>query len=264
MNTETAPKVCSLTGKKLAATVAPQLDVSKLPDLVGEPSSPEPKVCSISGKRLPAEADAPAIPALEAPFWDHRYAGKEFVWTSDANQFLVDEVAGMEPGTAIDMAAGEGRNALWLASQGWYVRAVDFSAVAMEKAQRLAEGRGLDKQVTFETADLRQFEPPVQTFNLVAFVYLQIPLGELLPIMKRAVKAVAPRGTLLFIAHDLDNMSRGFGGPQHPEMLYTVQEIVDALGDELVIEKAGQVERRIKTADGEKVAIDLVVRATRA
>lgn len=223
-----------------------------------------PKVCSITGKRLPAEPAAPAIPALEAPFWDHRYAGKEFVWTADANQFLVTEVAGMEPGTAIDMAAGEGRNALWLASQGWYVRAVDFSAIAMQKAQRLAESRGLDKQVAFETADLRQFEPPAQTFNLVAFVYLQIPLGELIPILKRAVKAVAPRGTLLFIAHDLDNMSRGFGGPQHPEMLYTVQEIVDALGDELVIEKAGQVERRIRTADGEKVAIDLVVRAKRA
>lgn len=235
MNTETTLKVCSLTGKRLPA----------------EPAEP-------------AEPAGPAIPALEAPFWDHRYAGKEFVWTADANQFLVNEVAGMAPGTAIDLAAGEGRNALWLASQGWYVRAIDFSAIAMEKARRLAESRGFDMQVAFETADLRQFEPPAQTFDLVAFVYLQIPLGELMPILKRAVKAVAPRGTLLFIAHDLDNMSRGFGGPQHPEMLYTVQEIVEALGDELVIEKASQVERRIKTADGEKVAIDLVVRASRA
>ena len=263
MNTVAAPKVCSLTGK-IAEPVESKLDASKLPNLVSQTPSVELKVCSASGKRLAAESDGPNIPALEAPFWDHRYSGKEFVWTADANQFLVSEVAGLKPGTAIDMAAGEGRNALWLASQGWYVRAVDFSAVAMEKAQRLAERRGLDMQVAFETVDLRQFEPPAQTFNLVAFVYLQIPLGELLPILRRASKAVAPRGTLLFIAHDLDNMSRGFGGPQHPEMLYTVQEVVDGLGNELVIEKARQVERRIKTADGEKVAIDLVVRATRA
>ncbi len=226
------------------------------------PSAPE--ACDISGRRLPAPLETAELPALEAKDWDQRYAGKAFVWSVDANQFLIEEVAGMAPGTALDMAAGEGRNALWLASQGWLVRALDFSAVAMEKARHLAERRGLDAQVAFDTADLRQFEPTAETFDLVVFAYLQMPLADLRPILKRALKAVAPRGTLLFIAHDLDNRIRGFGGPQHPGLLYTVAEVVDAMGDELVIEKAGQVERRLKTADGEKVAIDLVIRAKRA
>lgn len=226
-------------------------------------SESAPNVCPLSGQQTPASATT-ELPGLEANYWDRRYAGKEFVWTTEANPCLIEEVAGMPPGTALDMAAGEGRNALWLASQGWLVRAVDFSAVAMEKARHLAERRGLDRQVAFDTADLRQFESPAETFNLVTFVYLQMPLGELTPILKRAIKAVAPRGTLLFIAHDLENLTRGFGGPQHPEMLYTVPEVIDALGDELVIDKAGQVERRIKAADGEKVTIDLVIRAKRA
>ena len=264
MNTETAPKVCSITGKRLTAQVAPQFALDKLPSLLDQSADPAPKACAISGNRLPDATSTPALPALEAAFWDQRYAGKEFVWTANANQFLVEEVAGMTPSTAIDMAAGEGRNALWLASQDWFVHAIDFSSVAMEKAQRLAVERSLANKVSFETADLRAFEPPAQTFDLVAFVYLQIPLNELAPILKRAVRAVAHNGTLLFIAHNIDNLAKGFGGPQHPKMLYTVRQIVDALGDELVIEKTVQAERRIKTADGEKVAIDMVVRAKRA
>lgn len=66
MNTGTAPKICSIAGKRLAAQVAPRLDLDKLPNLLGDAAEPAPKVCSISGKTLPAVPAAPALPALEA------------------------------------------------------------------------------------------------------------------------------------------------------------------------------------------------------
>lgn len=75
---------------------------------------------------------------------------------------------------------------------------------------------------------------------------------QMTPTLKRAVRAVAPRGTLLFIAHDIENLTKGFGGPQHLEMLCANEQIVDVLGDELVCEMATQPERRIKTPDSEK------------
>lgn len=271
MNPEVAPKFCAVTGKQMPVQVAPQRELDKRPTLLDAAAvaaplldvrMPTAKACSLTDKA--GAAVTPSLPALEPAFWDQRYAGKEFVWTADANQFLIDELEGMTPGTALDLASGEGRNALWLGSRGWFVRAVDFSAVATEKAQRLATDRRLDDWVAFETADLRAFEPPAATFDLVAVVYLQIPLHELAPILKRAVRAVAPRGTLLFIAHDIENLGKGFGGPQHPEMLYSVEQIVDALGHELLIEKAAQAKRHVNTAEGVKVAIDLVVRAKRA
>jgi 2-polyprenyl-3-methyl-5-hydroxy-6-metoxy-1,4-benzoquinol methylase len=73
--------------------------------------------------------------------WDERYGGGELVWTSTANEFLVSEVADLPAGRAVDLACGEGRNAVWLAERGWKVTGVDFSPVGLAKAQRLAEAR---------------------------------------------------------------------------------------------------------------------------
>ena len=79
---------------------------------------------------------------MDQRFWDERYAGADLVWTAEANRFVVDEVADLPPGRAVDLAAGECRNAVWLAERGWEVDAVDFSAVGLAKGERLAEHRG--------------------------------------------------------------------------------------------------------------------------
>jgi SAM-dependent methyltransferase len=201
--------------------------------------------------------------ALEPQYWDKRYASRELVWTGDANRFLVEETEGLPPGTALDLASGEGRNAVWLAERGWSVRAVDFSKVATEKAVQMATSRGVDERIDFQTADLRSFNPGAQCFDLVVLVYLQVPQVELVPILERAARAVAPGGTLLLVAHDSDNLLRGFGGPQHPDMLYSAAQVVAALGNELTIEKASQVSRIVDTKDGIQMAIDCLVRAKR-
>ena len=70
---------------------------------------------------------------MEREYWNRRYAAKEFIWTANANRFVAAEVANLLPGRALDLAAGEGRNAVWLAERGWSVRAVDFSDVAIER-----------------------------------------------------------------------------------------------------------------------------------
>lgn len=75
--------------------------------------------------------------------WDRRYAGSELVWTSEANRFLAAEAEGLAVGRALDLACGEGRNAVWLAQRGWQVTGVDFSQVGLDKAARLAEQRGV-------------------------------------------------------------------------------------------------------------------------
>src|SRR5579875_1878471 len=73
--------------------------------------------------------------------WDARYAGEELLWRAEPNQFLVEEVAELPPGRALDVACGEGRNAIWLAEHGWNATGVDFSEVALAKARRLADQR---------------------------------------------------------------------------------------------------------------------------
>ena len=79
---------------------------------------------------------------MDSTAWDERYRSSELIWGAGPNRFLVEEVAGLPAGRALDLACGEGRNAIWLAQRGWQVVAVDFSAVALDKARRLADQRG--------------------------------------------------------------------------------------------------------------------------
>ena len=218
------------------------------------------------GSSQQAQASSTASSAsrtMERADWNQRYAAEELIWTAKANRFLMEETANLAPGSALDMATGEGRNAVWLAEQGWLVRAVDFSDVALAKARRLALARKVHEAIEFREADLRTEELEFHRFDLVALIYLQIPQAELLPILLRAARAVAPGGTFLLVGHDSENLSHGYGGPQRADMLYTAEQVVAALGNELVIEKAGRVERPVETPDGIRVALDCLVRARR-
>lgn len=201
---------------------------------------------------------------MEREEWNARYEGKDLVWSDKANLFVEAELSDAPPGKALVLAAGEGRNAIWLARRGWTVHAVDFSDVAIEKAKKLAAAHPLEGTITFEAADLRGYPFEKEAFDLVTLVYLQIPQSELVPILKGAARSVAPGGELLVIAHDTDNLTHGHGGPQSPKVLYNAQQVVAALDGELSILKAQRVERPVETEDGTKIALDCLVRAKRA
>ena len=138
--------------------------------------------------------------------WDRRYAGSELLWTAEPNRFLVSEVTELPPGRALDLACGEGRNAVWLAERGWQVTGIDFSEVAIEKARRLARARRVE--VEWLVADLLQYLSPPEAFELVIVFYLQLPPHDRQQIVPAAAKAVAPGGMFLLVAHDSRNLER--------------------------------------------------------
>jgi 2-polyprenyl-3-methyl-5-hydroxy-6-metoxy-1,4-benzoquinol methylase len=190
--------------------------------------------------------------------WDTRYAGTELVWTAEPNRFLTEEVVDLEPGRALDLACGEGRNAVWLAAQGWTVTGVDFSAVGLDKARRLAEQRGV--VVDWVNADVTRYEPPARAFDLVVVLYLHLPSTDMTRALTHAEDAVAPGGTLLVAGHDSTNPTEGYGGPQDPEVLYGPDEIVAGLR-ELTVERAERVRRSVVAPHGTVDAVDVLVRA---
>jgi SAM-dependent methyltransferase len=190
--------------------------------------------------------------------WDKRYAAVENLWAVKPNRFLVAEVAELEPGRALDLACGEGQNAIWLATLGWQVVGVDYSEVAISKARERANRDGV--QVDFVCADLVSYEPAPAAFDLVVVLYLHIPADERRGVMERAAAALAPGGTFVFVGHDLANLEHGVGGPSDPALLCTPDEIASELPG-LEIEKA---ERVLRDVDGEeRDAIDTLVRARR-
>jgi SAM-dependent methyltransferase len=190
--------------------------------------------------------------------WDARYAATDLLWSAGPNTFVARELASLAPGRAIDLGAGEGRNAIWLAGRGWSVTAVDFSAVALERGAALAAKAGVT--VDWVQADLSGYTPPPGVSDLVLIAYLQFAAQDLRHVLAGAARALAPGGTLFMIGHDRDNIEHGYGGPQDPARLYSVSEITAAL-DGLRIVTAQQVNRPVQTPDGERIAIDTLIRA---
>ena len=105
---------------------------------------------------------------MDAADWDARYAAADLVWSATPNQFVEAECADLPPGRAVDLAAGEGRNAIWLARRGWQVTAVDFSAVALGKGRRLAG----DTEVDWVVGDATTWSG--EGFDLALLIYLHL------------------------------------------------------------------------------------------
>ncbi len=199
---------------------------------------------------------------MDSASWDRRYEGSELVWTAEPNRFLVAETETLAPGRALDLACGEGRNAVWLAERGWKAVGVDFSEVGLQKARELADRRGV--KVEWVAADLIDYRPDPKAFDLVIVFYLQVPAADRRAILQAAVDAVAPDGTLFVVAHDSTNLQDGHGGPQDPARLYTALDVVtDIEGRGLHVERAERVERPVQTPDGERIALDALLRARR-
>jgi len=198
---------------------------------------------------------------MDSEAWDDRYGSQELVWSAEPNRFLVEEAMDLPPGRALDVACGEGRNSIWLATRGWDVTAFDFSKVAIEKAGRIAERRGA--AVAWRVADAVADDLETAAFDLVLVFYLQLGKQERTRAFASAAGAVMPGGTLLVVGHDISNIAHGWGGPQDPSVLYGPEDVVADIGDGFMIEKAHQVDRHVATEDGPKTAIDVLVRARR-
>jgi SAM-dependent methyltransferase len=194
---------------------------------------------------------------VEREDWNRRHGEAGPLFGVDPNRFLVAEVDGLAPGRALDLACGAGRNAVWLAERGWTVTGVDFSDAALENARRLSAERGVE--VEWVQADVREWTPPAAAYDLVAILYLQIPADERRVVHGRAAAAVASAGTLLVVGHDRENLVSGTGGPRDAGVLLDSEEVAAEL-DGLVIERA---ERVLRPVEGERDAIDMLVRARR-
>ena len=196
---------------------------------------------------------------MDAADWDARYTHENLVWGTAPNRWVVSELGALNPGTALDLGCGEGRNAIWLAAEGWRVTAIDFSTVAVERARRLAAETSAhlrrDLDITWRVEDVTRAEVDRSTFDAVLVSYLQLPAYERRDALRLAARALTPGGDLLVVAHDTTNLTEGYGGPQDPEVLYSATDVEEDLQDylssgALVLERSGRVAREILAEDG--------------
>lgn len=208
---------------------------------------------------------------MDAEAWDARYAAAELVWSLTPNQFVASELGEVPPGRAVDLAAGEGRNAIWLAARGFEVTAVDFSEVGLAKGRRLAGGQELAGSVSWVCADATTWAPAAgeAAYDVAVVAYLQLPAAQRREAVRRAFDALRPGGTLLLVAHDTTNLAEGTGGPQDPAVLMTAEDVLgDLAGRSFDTLRAERVARQVSVADEhggqtDRTAWDCLVRLVR-
>jgi SAM-dependent methyltransferase len=157
--------------------------------------------------------------------WDARYAGDDYLFGTEANQFLVSCRHLLAAGSRVlCIADGEGRNSVWLAAQGFDVDAFDPSGVAVAKARRLAAERGVS--VGYTVADAESWEWPDGAYDAVAAIFVQFAAPDLRRrIFARIAAALRPGGLLLLEGYSLDQLAYGTGGPRSPDHLYTEEQL---------------------------------------
>jgi thioredoxin reductase/SAM-dependent methyltransferase len=211
---------------------------------------------------------AAARPSANQADWEHRYGGGQ-MWSGNPNGTLVNEISGLAPGRALDVGAGEGGDALWLAEQGWSVTATDISQLALDRVDAEAERRGL--RVKCHQADANALDAyETAAFDLVSAQYASIPRTPDGRGVRNLINAVAPGGTLLIVSHDLEPMGApvdalAHGRPFDPDAYVRVDDFAAALAGSTVwdIEVDEKRPRPVGAASASHHSSDVVLRARR-
>ncbi len=193
--------------------------------------------------------------------WNERYSGAVELYGVEPNQFVAAELAGLSPRRVLDLGCGQGRNSVWLALQGHAVTGLDQSEIGIRQARELAEQAGTT--VDFQVCDAIDDYQPEPTYDLVVLSYLQLPPDMRLAAHAKAVASLAPGGEIFLIAHHLDNLDHGVGGPPMPEVLFTESQLSADFAS-LTILRNEKVYREVVRDGVVRVAHDVLVRAQRA
>ncbi len=163
--------------------------------------------------------------------WDQRYASEEYHYGTEPNAFLVSQAHRIAPGAhVLAVADGEGRNGVWLAGQGALVHSIDGSVVAVAKARRLAESRGVTLEI--EHADVFQWTWPEAAYDAVVAIFVQFVDPEDRPeFFRNMTAALKPGGVLLLEGYGTGQLAYGTGGPRSAPQLYTADLLAAAFAD---------------------------------
>jgi SAM-dependent methyltransferase len=200
-------------------------------------------------------------------FWDDRYGSADRLWSGNPNPQLVAQTSGLIPGEALDAGSGEGADAIWLASRGWTVTAVDVSEVALDRgaSHAAAQGDQIAGRISWRHEDLLSWVPEVQRFDLVSAQFMHLPSPALESMHARLAAAVKPAGTLLIVGHHPDDLHVHVGRPAHLAEFASVEQLAAALDPadwEILV--AAAIERPATDLDGKPVTVkDGVLRARR-
>ncbi|MEJ2410076.1 MAG: methyltransferase domain-containing protein [Novosphingobium sp.] len=149
--------------------------------------------------------------------WDERFSEPGYAYGTEPNDFLKERVADLKRGRCLCLAEGQGRNAVWLAQQGFDVTAMDQSPAGLEKARELAESRGVT--IATQVGDLVDFDLGEGVWDSIVSIFVHLPPVLRADVHGRVARALVPGGTVLLEAYTPDKFDYpGFGGPPRDQL----------------------------------------------
>jgi 2-polyprenyl-3-methyl-5-hydroxy-6-metoxy-1,4-benzoquinol methylase len=155
--------------------------------------------------------------------WDERFSAKHYVYGKVPNQFFKEQIDGLAPGKALFIGEGEGRNAVYAASKGWIVDAVDISKEAKNKAESLAAE--FDVKINYIVTDISEYSPGEIEYDLIVLIFFHV-MPDLREETHLKVKnALKPGGKILLECYEKDQLKYNSGGPKNEALLYSLEDI---------------------------------------
>ena len=178
--------------------------------------------------------------AYPKAMWDERFSQPDPVYGEQPNSYLKAQVFRLRPGMKVLVPAdGYGRNGVWLAKQGLQVHTVDLSPVGVERARKAAQAAGVDMKM--EVADLASWNWPAREYDAVVAVFFHLPPEARGRIHASMVRALKPRGIIIFQAFSPEQLRYTSGGPKQVDMLCTA----DLLRKEFAGAEALELEEKV-------------------
>lgn len=156
-------------------------------------------------------------------FWEERYSREEFAYGTLPNKFFKEQIDKIKPGKLLLIGEGEGRNAVYAAKLGWVVDALDFSEEAKKKALRLAEINNVF--INYDVENLDNFVPIKDFYDAAGLIFIHLENQLRDKVHTKCIESLKPGGKIILEAFEKEQFGRKSGGPQNPDLLYTLEDI---------------------------------------
>ena len=166
--------------------------------------------------------------------WDERYSNPEYIYGKEPNKYFRDFIDSHKPGRLFLPGEGEGRNAVYAALRGWTVDAADQSAVAREKALRMAAESGV--VIDYSVGNLLGMKIPEGVYDAIGLIYLHKTPGQRELFYPALIRSLKPGGFLVLEAFSVKQLKNMSGGPKDPVMLFTLEDLRESFGELEILE----------------------------
>ena len=157
--------------------------------------------------------------------WNNRYSSEEYFFGEEPNAFFKETIDKLNPGKALFVAEGEGRNSVYAASIGWQVDAIDISDIGKEKADKLAKEKKVE--INYQVTDAFEFEYAQNNYDAIVLIYFHIPSELREDYFSKIISSLKPNGKIILLAYDEEHINNSSRGPTDINLLYNLESVVE-------------------------------------